>query len=184
MKRKESLLAITALTVALLSPLTARATEDDKYSGLKVATVNGDAITIKDLRSQFKNRHGGHTKFLGGEEELRTFLRITIEDRLLLQEAYELGLDSDPAVKTATDAFEINKAGDYLVNVEVDQKSEPSADDVRAVWDNYGNFLVQVREIVPLGALDPEVIITPGIFVRRIVAIAGDTALAQPGAAA
>jgi peptidyl-prolyl cis-trans isomerase C len=133
--------------VALLSPLTAGATEDDQYSGLKVATVNGDAITIKDLRSQFKNRHGGHTKFLGGEEELRTFLRITIEDRLLLQEAYALGLDSDPAVKTATDAFEINKAGDYLVKVEVDQKSEPSADDVRAVWDNYGNFLVQVREI-------------------------------------
>ena len=31
--------------------------------------------------------------------------------------------------------------------------------------------IVQVREIVPLGALDPEVIVTPGIHVRRIVAI-------------
>jgi 3-oxoadipate CoA-transferase, alpha subunit len=31
--------------------------------------------------------------------------------------------------------------------------------------------IVQVREIVPLGALDPEVIVTPGIFVQRVVAI-------------
>ena len=31
--------------------------------------------------------------------------------------------------------------------------------------------IVQVREIVPLGALDPEVIVTPGIFVRRLVEV-------------
>jgi 3-oxoadipate CoA-transferase alpha subunit len=31
--------------------------------------------------------------------------------------------------------------------------------------------IVQVREVVPLGALDPEVIVTPGIFVRRVVPI-------------
>jgi len=32
--------------------------------------------------------------------------------------------------------------------------------------------VVQVREVVPLGALDPEAIVTPGIYVRRVVAIA------------
>ena len=31
--------------------------------------------------------------------------------------------------------------------------------------------IVQVREIVPLGALDPEAIVTPGIFVHRVVAV-------------
>jgi 3-oxoadipate CoA-transferase alpha subunit len=31
--------------------------------------------------------------------------------------------------------------------------------------------IVQVREIVPLGALDPEAIATPGIFVDRVVAL-------------
>jgi 3-oxoadipate CoA-transferase, alpha subunit len=36
--------------------------------------------------------------------------------------------------------------------------------------------LVQVREIVPLGALDPEAIVTPGIYVQHVVAVA-------PGAA-
>ena len=31
--------------------------------------------------------------------------------------------------------------------------------------------VAQVREIVPLGALDPEVIVTPGIFVQRVVPV-------------
>jgi 3-oxoadipate CoA-transferase, alpha subunit len=29
--------------------------------------------------------------------------------------------------------------------------------------------IAQVREVVPLGALDPEIVVTPGIFVQRIV---------------
>src|SRR5512138_245743 len=32
--------------------------------------------------------------------------------------------------------------------------------------------IVQVREVVNLGALDPEVVVTPGIFVQRVVRIA------------
>lgn len=31
--------------------------------------------------------------------------------------------------------------------------------------------VAQVREVVPLGALDPEVVVTPGIFVQRLVAV-------------
>ena len=31
--------------------------------------------------------------------------------------------------------------------------------------------IVQVSEVVPLGALDPEVIVTPGIFVQRVVEV-------------
>ena len=33
--------------------------------------------------------------------------------------------------------------------------------------------IAQVSEIVPLGALDPETIVTPGVFVRRVVAVSG-----------
>ena len=32
--------------------------------------------------------------------------------------------------------------------------------------------VAQVREIVPLGALDPEHVVTPGIFVKRVVGVA------------
>ena len=33
--------------------------------------------------------------------------------------------------------------------------------------------VAQVDEVAPLGALDPEVIVTPGIFVRRVVSVPG-----------
>ncbi len=44
--------------------------------------------------------------------------------------------------------------------------------------------VAQVRKIVPLGALDPEVIVTPGIFVHRVVEIDAADRLAMPQAAA
>src|SRR3984885_15706129 len=44
--------------------------------------------------------------------------------------------------------------------------------------------IAQVREIVPLGALDPEVIVTPGIFVQRVVVVDAATSRVQPQAAA
>ncbi|MEK9719472.1 MAG: 3-oxoacid CoA-transferase subunit A, partial [Quisquiliibacterium sp.] len=39
--------------------------------------------------------------------------------------------------------------------------------------------VAQVDEVVALGELDPEAIVTPGIFVKRIVAV-GDTVLRGP----
>lgn len=45
--------------------------------------------------------------------------------------------------------------------------------------------IAQVREIVNLGDLDPEVVVTPGIFVKRLVEVPAALKLvAQPGAAA
>jgi 3-oxoadipate CoA-transferase alpha subunit len=44
--------------------------------------------------------------------------------------------------------------------------------------------VVQVREIVELGAIDPEVVVTPGIFVQRVVEVDVANALTQPQAAA
>ncbi|GAB2695124.1 3-oxoadipate CoA-transferase alpha subunit [Microbacterium marinum] len=41
--------------------------------------------------------------------------------------------------------------------------------------------IVQVDEIVPLGAIDPEAVVTPGIFVNRVVAV-GERRWLQDGA--
>jgi 3-oxoadipate CoA-transferase alpha subunit len=43
--------------------------------------------------------------------------------------------------------------------------------------------VVQVTEIVRPGGIDPEVVVTPGIFVDRIVQIAGMGPLAETGTA-
>lgn len=39
--------------------------------------------------------------------------------------------------------------------------------------------IAQVSEIVPLGSIDPEIVVTPGIFVQRVVPIAAQTSLAD-----
>jgi len=39
--------------------------------------------------------------------------------------------------------------------------------------------IAQVREVVALGALDPEAIVTPGIFVRRLVEVGSSSAAAR-----
>ena len=39
--------------------------------------------------------------------------------------------------------------------------------------------IAQVSEIVPLGSLDPETIVTPGIFTQRVVAVPQAGALAH-----
>ena len=44
--------------------------------------------------------------------------------------------------------------------------------------------VVQVREVVRLGALDPEAIVTPGIYVRRVVQVTPAAIPAAAGAAA
>ena len=43
--------------------------------------------------------------------------------------------------------------------------------------------VVQVAEIVGPGGIDPEIVVTPGIFVDRVVQIAGVSPMAQVGAA-
>ncbi len=112
-----------------------------------LATVNGDAITVQDLVDQFTKRHGGHAKFLGGDMEARTFLNILIEERLFIQEAYNIGLDQDPRVDEAVTEFERGKTSALLVRTEIDDKSNPSPAEVRATWEKSLNFFMQVRQI-------------------------------------
>ena len=42
--------------------------------------------------------------------------------------------------------------------------------------------IVQVSEIVPIGGLDPENIVTPGIYVNSIVRVAGGTGTTEKAA--
>lgn len=131
--------------VLLLATALAAAPAPPKNAVL--ATVNGDRITAQDLVDQFTKRHGGHAKFLGGDMEARTFLTILIEERLFIQEAYDIGLDADPKVEEAAAAFERQKASELLIRREIEEKSMPSKAEVRATWETSMNFFVQVRQI-------------------------------------
>ncbi|HVR38877.1 MAG TPA: peptidylprolyl isomerase, partial [Thermoanaerobaculia bacterium] len=113
-----------------------------------LATVNGETVTSDDLVAAFVARHSGHAKFLGGEIEARRFLDILIDERLIVQEAYNLGIDEEQDVVARVADFEARKASDYLVWQEIEEKARPTPEQVREVWTRDLGFYVQARQIV------------------------------------
>jgi parvulin-like peptidyl-prolyl isomerase len=113
-----------------------------------LALVNGEPVTVADLTEQFVKKHGGHTVFLGAEAEARRFLEIIIEDRLLIQEAYNLELQKSPAIAQAVDEYRDRKSVDYLVKTEIEEKSVPTEAELREAWQTQTTALLQVRQIL------------------------------------
>lgn len=131
----------TAVLLLCTLPLLA-ATKNDAVLG----KVNGDPVTAQDLLLAFSDRHSGHAKFLGGDAEARKFLKIMMDEKLFVQEAYNIGLDQDPEVTRLVDDFRNRKITDALVKTEIDSKATPSAEEVKKIWEDL-NFFVQVRQI-------------------------------------
>lgn len=95
----------------------------------------------------FSERHAGHAKFLGGYAEARSFLGIMVEERLFIQEAYNVGLDRDETVQKLVAQREDEKITAKLVNDEIDAKSRVTQDEVKAIWRDSLSFFVQIRQI-------------------------------------
>ncbi len=137
------------MTLAALAagPLQAAAKPEASATPIILAQVNGEEITDADLKAAFVGKHGGHTGFLGGEAEARRFLDIVVNERLLVQEAYDLELDADPSVRPQVDAFRDQTAVNYLLKREIDEKAVPTKEEIRHAWDQAADLFV-AREIV------------------------------------
>ena len=135
----------TLAFAALLS--VAAATLPKQPPDTPLAIVNGEPITVHALVSAFSERHAGHAKFLGGYGEARSFLGIMVEERLFIQEAYNVGLDRDESVQRLVAERENEKITAKLVHVEIDEKSKVSPAEVKAVWKDQLSFFLQLRQI-------------------------------------
>ena len=111
-----------------------------------LAKVNGEAVTSQDVVDLFSDRHSGHAKFLGGNAEAREFLKIVIDDKLLVQEAYEIGLDKDPQVVQLASELEQKRSESFLIKTEIEAKAKPSADEIKKAWESL-TFVLQIRQI-------------------------------------
>lgn len=139
----------TFLTVTLLlAPLAfAKAPQKDVAGEVTLATVNGEPLTAKELIDQFSRRHSGHAKFLGGDAEARQFLNALIDQRLFIQEAYDLALDQDPGVAAMVDEFAESKTTELLVRREIAEKAKVTPAEVRDTWEKKLSVLLQIRQI-------------------------------------
>jgi parvulin-like peptidyl-prolyl isomerase len=113
-----------------------------------LATVNDQPITGEDLKREFTRLHGGHGRFLLGESETRQFLGIVIDQTLLIQESERLDLQNQPDIKKAVAEFEERQAKEYLVRTEVEDKSQPTAEEIKNAWQNETTRLYRTRQIV------------------------------------
>lgn len=138
---------MASIPVILLALLPLFAAAGPSPAPLELARVNGETITDSQLKAAFVGKHGGHTVFLGGDTETRRFLDIVINERLLVQEAYNLGLDADPAVKPQVDELREKAAVEHLLKSEIDEKSTPAAEEIRAAWELAADLFI-AREIV------------------------------------
>ena len=107
-----------ALSLAL-TLLLAPALPAGSGDGLVLARVDGEPITLGQLRTDFRERHQRHLRMLGGEDVIRDFLNAQIERRLFVEEAYRLGLDEEPRIVELVEAQRDRVAGEWLYDSEV-----------------------------------------------------------------
>ena len=129
-------------------------------SGGSLAEVDGEPITAADLKAEFGRRHSGHDRFLAGASEIRSFLDVLIDSRLLVREAYELRLDESTSVTQATEEFRRRKIVDHLIRREINDRSQVSAAEVREAWETRTTVLYDLRHIVVASREDAESIRT------------------------
>lgn len=113
-----------------------------------LAKVNDEPVTAEELKNQFVKRHGGHEKFLAGMVEVKKFVDIVVDWKLLIQESYRLGLHDTPAIKADVDAYRERKMLEYLLKTEIEQKAIPSSDEIKEAWEKNTSEVVTTRQIV------------------------------------
>ncbi|KAB2956988.1 MAG: hypothetical protein F9K18_12970 [Thermoanaerobaculia bacterium] len=123
---------------------------------LVLARVDGEPVTASEVDVEFTARHAGHAKFMGGPKEIREFLDKVIDRRLLLQEAYRLGLDGIPAVHERVAAYAENRGVQELIAREIKAKAKPTEAEILDAWEKRTTTLYQVLQIVVATREDAE----------------------------
>jgi hypothetical protein len=118
-----------------------------------LATINDEPFTAQDLQDDYVSIHGGHTILLAGKGALREFLDKALERRLLVQEAYRIGLDRSPDIQERERQIRRARAWEGLLKDRLDApitidpvEVQRAADRLRIVFD--------VRRIVLLTSED------------------------------
>jgi peptidyl-prolyl cis-trans isomerase C len=147
MSSRLAVLLITLSFAAIASAAPEKAVKPARdLSRMTIARVNGDPISVQEVLDVFNDRHSGHSKFLGGDVELRKFLAIVLDDRLLVQEAYEIGLDQDPLVIATGERTERTRIVATLVKEAIEETARPTDEDIRRAWQAL-DTIRQVRQI-------------------------------------
>lgn len=124
-----------AICVCLTLLASGCATTGKDLDDTRLASVNGEPVTVQDLQEGFETSHRGHTTLLAGAGAVREFLEKTIDRRLLVQEAQRIGLDGDPVIRQAVDTLASESARDLLYQDEVPQPQDMPEKAIQEAYD-------------------------------------------------
>ena len=113
----------------------------DDAARLVMAKVNGESLTLADLRDSFAGRHEGHGGLLVGEEILRSVLTQAVQERLLIQEGRRMGIPEERGFRQAVAAFEDTLRLEELERLRLREASAASSEDVRAAYQLLGRLM-------------------------------------------
>jgi parvulin-like peptidyl-prolyl isomerase len=93
---------------------------------LALATVDGEAITLEQLKRDFELRHQGHMSILGDEAVVREFLDAAIQRLLFVQEGRRLGLAEHLEIRAKVLEKKAQIASSWLYETEVERRIDVS----------------------------------------------------------
>ncbi len=102
---------------------------------LRLATVNGEPISLADLKNAFESRHAGHGSLLIGEEILRAVLDQAIAETLTVQEGRRMGIAEEPgflqAQEMQRDLLRLQELEERFIR----KPAEPTPAQVKQAYD-------------------------------------------------
>jgi peptidyl-prolyl cis-trans isomerase C len=113
-----------------------------------LAVVNGEPITDGDLRYSLTIAHRREDLSSAGALNLSHFIQKLIDDRLIIQEAYRMGMEDYPEVQQALQAYILRESVVRLHDEEIVRKVTVTEDDLRSYYKkNYEQFSLGLIEV-------------------------------------
>jgi len=113
-----------------------------------LAVVEGVPITEEDLMYTLQIAHRREDLSCAGVLDLMQYVRKLIDDRLIIEEAYRMGLDQDPQIQQAIGAYILRESVVRLYNKEIVKKTRIREDDIRDCYKrNYDQVHIKLMEV-------------------------------------
>ncbi|MEW6326189.1 MAG: peptidyl-prolyl cis-trans isomerase [Thermodesulfobacteriota bacterium] len=103
--------------------------------GTPVAWVDGVPVTEGDLKEALKITHRTEAVRPGEHPDLMVYVNKLIDERLIVQEAYRMGLDKDPWVQNKMHEYKLRESVVRLYKEEVQDRIRMSDDEMRRFYN-------------------------------------------------
>jgi len=102
---------------------------------IRLATVNGETISLADLKQSFESRHMGHGSLLIGEDILRAVLDQAIAETLTVQEGRRMGIGEEAGFRQAFEMHRDILRLEELENRFIRKPAEPTATQIKQAYE-------------------------------------------------